>query len=557
MQDPGGAEPLPDARVLGWLLATQNVLQALPEQRLAEFVTAALADVPGVGHAELRIPGEDDRRAEPDGGLGGQGGVGGPIDSGGHDVADRDGPVSLPLATSRGEYGEVVLTLSDPALFAVYEPFVANFAGSLGLLLENRDQRSRLEKALDELVESEKRYRLLFTEMTSGHAVHEIILDEDGSPCDYRFLEVNPAFAKLTGLNRDDVLGKRVRELLPGLEPFWVERYGQVAITGEPVRFEEYNRDLDRHYEVIAYRPQEGQFAVVFSDITERRQMEQQLRDASDELAAMNEELAAQNAELADQQEELAAEQEETARLLGQQQALFAQLQEALLDIPRALPGVEFGHLYHSATENAKVGGDFYDVFEAKNGKIGLLIGDVSGHGIPAARLATLVKDTVRAFAHQFGRPHLVLREANRLLVTKGRNGFVTAFLGFLDVETGELTYSSAGHMPPLLACPVVGALEAPGGLPLGVFAEARYRDHKVIIPAESLLLLYTDGLTEARRGSAFFGERRLMAFVREMCQERTDSIPAHLLTYAMAFAGGVLNDDIALLAVRYRGGVA
>ena len=76
-----------------------------------------------------------------------------------------------------------------------------------------------------------------------------------------------------------------------------------------------------------------------------------------------------------------------------------------------------FGHLYRSATEEAQIGGDFYDVFETKDGRIGLLMGDVSGHGVDAARIATLTKDTIRAFSHKFGRPHVVLRETNRLLI--------------------------------------------------------------------------------------------------------------------------------------------
>ena len=201
----------------------------------------------------------------------------------------------------------------------------------------------------------------------------------------------------------------------------------------------------------------------------------------------------------------------ENARLYQQQRSLARTLEQAILDIPQVLPGVEFGHLYRSATEEARVGGDFYDVFGAKHGQIGLLIGDVSGHGVEAARVATFVKDTVHAFAHQFRRPHLVLRETNRLLVERKFPGFVTVFLGFLDPSTGNLVFSSAGHPPPLLLADggVVTQLESIHH-PLGAFADAHYRDSYVDVKEGSVLLLYTDGVTDSRRDRELFGEDRL-----------------------------------------------
>ena len=125
---------------------------------------------------------------------------------------------------------------------------------------------------------SEERYRSLFNSMTEGFALHEIILDENGEPYDYRFLDVNPAFERLTGLKREDVIGKTHNEALPGDSSRWVEEYGVVALTGEPAHFENYSPALERHYEVFAYRPASGQFAVVFIDITERKRAEEVLR---------------------------------------------------------------------------------------------------------------------------------------------------------------------------------------------------------------------------------------------------------------------------------------
>lgn len=121
---------------------------------------------------------------------------------------------------------------------------------------------------------------LLLRNMVEGLALHEIILDESGRPCDYRFLDVNPAFEAMSGLKREDVIGHTALEVLPGLEPSWIQRYGAVATTGVSARFEDYSRDLDRHYEIVAYSPQAGQFAAVVTDITERKQIETALRES-------------------------------------------------------------------------------------------------------------------------------------------------------------------------------------------------------------------------------------------------------------------------------------
>ena len=113
--------------------------------------------------------------------------------------------------------------------------------------------------------------------MTDGFALHEIICDGQGRPCDYRFLEINPAFEQLTGLKRADVLGKTLKQVLPNEDPKWVEVYGQVALTGGPAHFENYSTILKRHFEVFAYRPFPRQFAVLFMDITGRKRAEESL----------------------------------------------------------------------------------------------------------------------------------------------------------------------------------------------------------------------------------------------------------------------------------------
>jgi PAS domain S-box-containing protein len=551
------ADSLPDPRVLGLLLSSENVLQALPNQRLNEFVCAMFADVPGIARARLVLDTPETVAST------GTRLDGAPhLESGGNDMDQKNSDaVVFSLDTSYGCHGRLMLDLADPSLFAPYDPFVANYASSLALLLENRLQRNELNEALALVSQSERKYRQLFAEMTAGHAVHEIILDPAGMPCDYRFIEVNPAFERQTGLKSDQIVGKTVCEILPGIEPSWIERYGQVALSGEPCRFEDYNHNLDRHYDVIAYRPQSGQFAVVFTDITERKQLESRLQEASEELQAMNEELAAQNEELIAQQDELVSSnqellnaQEEADRLRVEQQTVLERLQQTLIDLPRQSQGVRFAHLYRSATRGAQVGGDFYDVFEAKNARVGLLVGDVSGHGVEAARMAMLVRDTVRAFSRHLGRPHAILRDTNLLLVDRGIPGFITAFFGLLDPATGRLVFSSAGHPPVLLRRSGWAEPMESFGVPLGVFREARYRDQETILQRGDVLVLYTDGLTEARRGNLLFGETGLALAAEGAYLAPIDRLPALLFDAALEFSNGGLADDAAVLTVRYEG---
>ncbi len=118
---------------------------------------------------------------------------------------------------------------------------------------------------------SEENYRKLFTTMLDGFAVHEIICDAAGRPVDYRFLSVNPAFERLTGLRAAEVVGRTVREVIPDTEQSWIERYGQVALTGVPQVFEEYSGPLKKYFEVSVFQSQPGQFATVFLDVTGRK----------------------------------------------------------------------------------------------------------------------------------------------------------------------------------------------------------------------------------------------------------------------------------------------
>ena len=121
-----------------------------------------------------------------------------------------------------------------------------------------------------EIHRAERNYRNLFSKMLNGFALHEIIC-RDGLPVDYRFLSVNPAFEAFTGMTAENLIGKTVLEVLPETEHAWIDTYGRVALTGQPISFERYTASLDKYFEVAAYCPAHGQFACIFQDITPRK----------------------------------------------------------------------------------------------------------------------------------------------------------------------------------------------------------------------------------------------------------------------------------------------
>ena len=153
------------------------------------------------------------------------------------------------------------------------------------LVISDVTEQYRVRAALRR---SEREYRMLFEGMLEGCAVHEIICDEAGQPVDYRFLSMNPAFERLTGLRAQDIIGRTVKEALPKTETLWIERYGRVALTGKPIQFEQFTEGLNQYFRVSAFRPQENQFAVVFKDITERKAAEARIARLSHLYAALS-----------------------------------------------------------------------------------------------------------------------------------------------------------------------------------------------------------------------------------------------------------------------------
>jgi PAS domain S-box-containing protein len=330
-----------------------------------------------------------------------------------------------------------------------------------------------------------------------------------------KITDVNEATVKITGREREELIGSDFSDYFTDPERArqgYREVFAKGSVTDYPLVIQDKNGRLyDVLYNASVYTDPEGDVLGVFA--------------AARDITAL--------------------------RMLEVQRSLTSRLQEALLDNPRGFPGVSFSHLYRSATKEALVGGDFYDIFEVRDGRIAVLIGDVSGHGVEAARVAILVKDVIQAFSHEFQRPHLILRKTNEVLIEKQISGFVTVFLGILDTKAGVLIYSSAGHPNGVLRTGDGNTelLEA-ASAPLGVFAGYSWKENKALLNREDLLFLYTDGATEARRDGDFFGQERLLKAISGWSDPSLESLPRTILGEVLAFSGGDLADDVALLAV-------
>jgi sigma-B regulation protein RsbU (phosphoserine phosphatase) len=234
-------------------------------------------------------------------------------------------------------------------------------------------------------------------------------------------------------------------------------------------------------------------------------------------------------------------------------------LQRALIpEIGVDIPGCRIAAKYQSAlTDEARVGGDFYDVFVLSNGHLGLVMGDVSGKGLEAAVHTAMAKYYLRAYAHVYSDPGLVMARLNASLCDSTPEGlFVTVFYGVLDPSTGLLTYANGGHDEPLHYAHEAGtaALLKVTGQAVGITDTCSYAQGVVRLSPGDVLLIYTDGVTNARHKGGFFGAEGLSAVLVENAKGSEADIVESVLNTATEFAHGNLSDDAAVLVVRYDG---
>src|SRR5918992_38368 len=227
-------------------------------------------------------------------------------------------------------------------------------------------------------------------------------------------------------------------------------------------------------------------------------------------------------------------------------------IQQALLpkEVP-TLEGWEVTSYYQPAKE---VGGDFYDFFELPDGRLGLVVGDATGHGIPAALVMAAARSMLRAVAQASASPGDVLSRANDPLVMDiPPNMFVTCLYAVLDPESGHLVYANAGHDLPYLRRRSSDAVELRArGMPLGLMPGMSYEEKEVVLEKGESVLFYSDGLVEAHDPQRMmFGFPKLRALVADHSEQESlvDSLLEEL--YSFTGEGWEQEDDITLLTLR------
>jgi len=244
----------------------------------------------------------------------------------------------------------------------------------------------------------------------------------------------------------------------------------------------------------------------------------------------------------------------ENARL-DEQRLTALVLQRSLLPKVPSLTGIDIGVYYESASVGMEVGGDFYDFIDFGDGLLGLVIGDVAGAGINASSTVAMTKYALEAFDFENKTPFVVLEKLNNLACKMLSSGqFVTAFYGVLDIKSGLLTYSSAGHLPPLVINEKTKEaifLNGARGMALGIVPTQKYPEGKMTVGFGDVIVLYTDGLIEARRKHDFWGEDRLVTLAKENYELSAQTLVDRICSSAKEFAGGILKDDVAAVVAK------
>ncbi|MDH4140142.1 MAG: SpoIIE family protein phosphatase, partial [Coriobacteriia bacterium] len=246
----------------------------------------------------------------------------------------------------------------------------------------------------------------------------------------------------------------------------------------------------------------------------------------------------------------------ENTRLFQAEREIADTLQAALLATPETIDGLEVAHAYRSASGLARIGGDFFDVFEIRPGIAAVLIGDVSGKGLEAATFTAMARGSIRAFAYSYDSPGSVLTAANRAIVRQtGDVRFVTAVFMTIDVPRGVARVSCAGHPAPILChpegCERDSAVRNP---PLGVLPELQFEEYEVLLRPGDRLVLFTDGLIDARHEGTMFGVEGVRDVLEGLADATPDEIVRVLLAEADSHARGSSADDVASLVLRYDG---
>ncbi len=213
--------------------------------------------------------------------------------------------------------------------------------------------------------------------------------------------------------------------------------------------------------------------------------------------------------------------------------------------------------IYGSLVPAKEVGGDLYDFF-IRDEKLFFCIGDVSGKGIPAAMVMAVIRSSFRTSSMMESTPERILSQINNSVTdTSDENMFATLFIGTLDLPTGRLHYSNAGHCPPLLVGAGIGYLPLDANIPVGLTKGWKYTAQQIMIYPQTSIFLYTDGLIEAEKSDyQQFGKNRMYSIANDLLEKKQHS-PQHLIEKMTSEVnvfvdGNEKNDDLTMLAIQY-----
>ena len=231
-------------------------------------------------------------------------------------------------------------------------------------------------------------------------------------------------------------------------------------------------------------------------------------------------------------------------------------LQSGMKNELQQVEGISAEGIYSSATADAFVGGDFYSMIKLPGRRACIIMGDVSGKGIEAASISSAVKTALSAYAWEGRTPARMVATLNEFLLGFSRvETFATLFVGIVDLATSSLMYCSAGHPPAILVSAQSGdaeLLDVQSGV-VGAFHDMEYKNGTVRLHEGDILLLYTDGTTEARSPEgAFFGETGLRDMIMNEVPQGFDGLLNRFLSTLDRYTGRRLDDDVAMVALRF-----
>lgn len=397
--------------------------------------------------------------------------------------------------------------------------------GTLQDITERKQMEEELRQARKEAEQRAAELESIFTSMPDGVA----LFSAQGDP-----VYLNQAGVDISGIPADASLRDLITQVklytLEGVPVPYEQSPWARSLRGETIREERYAAfspwitsmfsvssapETDTRGKIIGA-------TVVFRDVREQVELEQQ-------------------------REEMLKREHKIAETL--QKALVPP--ETIIQIQ----GCSIALVYEPGLKEAEVGGDFYDVFELHEDKIGILIGDVVGKGLPAAISVAASRYTIRSYAYSEPSPGNVLAMANDAVI-RGQQGVAnmfTAFYAVLDTRTGEMVYANGGHEPPVV-CDVEGNTEELHlkGRMLGVMTNYEYaQDTRSLKPGDKVVIV-TDGIPDARSGDIFFDMTGVVQYVREHHKASPKELASGLLHSAKEIAGGNLQDDAAIVVIEY-----